>query len=274
MRLRGDRRLVIAALVAAIVVAGVLLLVAFRGGESSSWYGDPFDPFPDGGQRGSATEAAGNLDPSTELTRLLPFVVDDVQRFWAEEFRRSGLSYEPAQVVVFRKAVSSGCGLASSATGPFYCPLDRSVYLDLGFFRELAQRFQAPGDFAQAYVIAHEMGHHVQTLTGITGQVQRAIAEGAANPNALSVRQELQADCLAGVWSYSTYERRLLERGDLEEALRAAAAVGDDRIQKQTTGRVDPETWTHGSSEQRRTWFLKGFDSGDPNACDTFSGSV
>jgi predicted metalloprotease len=165
----------------------------------------------------------------------------------------------------------TGCGPGTDETGPFYCTFDRNVYLDLEFFRQLAIEFRAPGDFAQAYVIAHELGHHVQNITGITAQVQEAIAEGVERPNVLSIALELQADCLAGVWGHSTYERGMLERGDIQEGLRAAAAVGDDRIQARTTGRIDPETWTHGSSEQRREWFVRGFESGDPDDCDTFS---
>jgi predicted metalloprotease len=199
-------------------------------------------------------------------------VVGDVQGFWARQFRSAGSAYRPARVVAFEEVVQTGCGPASAQTGPFYCAFDRGVYLDLDFFRQLAVEFRAPGDFAQAYVIAHELGHHVQNLSGITAQVQRATAEGLAPPNVLSVRMELQADCLAGVWGHSTYERGLLESGDLREGLRAAAAVGDDRIQARARGRIDPESWTHGSSEQRVTWFARGFESGDPRACDTFSG--
>jgi uncharacterized protein len=205
------------------------------------------------------------------FTQFLEFVVGDVQSFWAQQFRRSDLEYVPAGLVLFRSTVPTACGPASAATGPFYCTLDRSVYLDVGFFRVLAEHFDAPGDFALAYVIAHELGHHVQNLTGVTAQVDEAVREGAGRPNELSIRLELQADCLAGVWGHSTYERRLLERGDLDEGLRAAAAVGDDRIQASTTGRIDPETWTHGSSWQRRSWFLRGFTNGEPAACDTFS---
>ena len=174
-------------------------------------------------------------------------------------------------MLVFRRRVRTGCGAASSATGPFYCTLDRTVYLDPRFFRELAVEFRAPGDFAQAYVIAHEVGHHVQNITGITAQVNRWMQEGAAPPNLLSIAMELQADCFAGVWGHSTYERRMLDEGDVEEALRAAAAVGDDRIQARTIGRIEPESWTHGSSEQRLTWFSRGFEAGEPGACDTFS---
>ena len=173
--------------------------------------------------------------------------------------------------MVFRGIVGTGCGVASASVGPFYCALDRRVYLDAGFVRQLAVEFRAPGDFAQAYVIAHEVGHHVQNVTGVLPQVQQALAERVAPPDELSIRMELQADCLAGVWGRSTYERGMLERGDLDEALRAAAAVGDDRIQRRTTGRINPESWTHGSSEQRLSWFSRGFEAGEPGACDTFS---
>jgi uncharacterized protein len=261
-------------LAAALAAVVAITIIALVGGGTSFNYGDPFDPFPSGGARGTDTRVAGAPDTQRELRQFLPFVVGDIQDFWRREFERSGARYEPAKVVVFRRALPSGCGIASAATGPFYCTLDRSVYLELGFFDELRARFHAPGDFAEAYVVAHELGHHVQNLTGISAQVQRAMQDGLERPNELSIRLELQADCLAGVWAYSTYERGLLENGDLDEALRAAAAVGDDRIQSQTTGRIDPETWTHGSSAQRRDWFERGFEGGDPNACDTFSGSM
>ena len=172
------------------------------------------------------------------------------------------------------RGVDTGCGTGSAATGPFYCPADQKIYLDLGFFRQLAQRFRAPGDFAQAYVVAHEYGHHIQTITGISGQVEQASQENPEQRNALSVRVELQADCLAGVWAHSTFERGLLEQGDLEEGLTAAASVGDDRIQAETTGRISPETFTHGTAEQRAGWFKRGFDQGDASACDTFSNDI
>jgi hypothetical protein len=213
-------------------------------------------------------------DAERELVDFVSFVVGDLQGFWSGDFQRAGRQFAPTQLVVFRNSTPTGCGTGSAATGPFYCPRDRKMYLDLGFFRELAQRFQAPGDFAQAYVIAHEYGHHVQTLTGITKQVDDATRENPDQRNALSVRTELQADCLAGVWAHSTYERGLLEQGDLEEGLTAAASVGDDRIQEQATGRISPETFTHGTSEQRDTWFKTGFDKGDATACDTFSGDI
>jgi uncharacterized protein len=174
--------------------------------------------------------------------------------------------------VLFRDAVRSGCGTASAQTGPFYCPADQKVYVDLSFFDELDQRFGAPGDFAQAYVLAHEIGHHVQTLLGVSGKVRQAQQSNPRQANELSVRMELQADCLAGVWGKSTQQRGVLESGDVEEGLAAAASVGDDRIQRQARGTVNPESFTHGSSEQRMQWFRRGFSSGDVGSCDTFSG--
>jgi predicted metalloprotease len=175
---------------------------------------------------------------------------------------------------LFTGSTQSACGGATSAIGPHYCPADEKVYLDLDFFRELKNQFGAPGDFAQAYVLAHEIGHHVQHLLGIMNRVERAERSDNEDPEELSVRLELQADCFAGVWGYTTYDRELLESGDLQEGLDAAAAVGDDRIQRQAGQRVNPETWTHGSSEQRTTWFRRGFDSGDPSECDTFATSL
>ena len=255
-----------------VLVALVLSFTLNPAAGDTATYDDPLDRFPsDDRAQGSGQVIEGAPDVGRNLERFLPFVVSDVQSFWAHEFRRAGLEYRPARVVVFDRAVVTACGPASSETGPFYCPADTTVYLDPGFFRELAVEFRAPGDFAQAYVIAHEIGHHVQTLTGITQQVTLMMRRDPENRNEWSIRLELQADCLAGVWGHSTYERGLLERGDLDEALRAAAAVGDDRIQRRTMGRVDPENWTHGSAEQRRTWYLRGFQDGDPNACDTFA---
>ena len=174
--------------------------------------------------------------------------------------------------MLFRDAVQSACGFAESATGPFYCPGDEKVYIDLGFYEELQSRFGAPGDFAQAYVLAHEIGHHVQNVLGTEAQVRQARGSRPDMANELSVRLELQADCYAGVWAHSTAQRQLLERGDVEEGLGAAAAVGDDRIQQMGGGRVAPEAFTHGTSEQRMRWFRQGMDSGNPESCDTFQG--
>jgi hypothetical protein len=205
------------------------------------------------------------------LVQFMSFVLDDAQDTWNRIFTAEGESYQRARMVLFTEAVQSGCGFAQSAMGPFYCPLDRKVYLDLGFFRDLHARFGAPGDFAQAYVVSHEIGHHVQNLLGIAEQVQLLQQNNPGAANQLSVLMELQADCLAGVWGHSTQQRQILEIGDLEEGLAAAAAVGDDRIQRQTTGYVAPESWTHGSSDQRVTWFRRGLDTGRVDQCDTFA---
>jgi uncharacterized protein len=224
-------------------------------------------PAPGGGV---PTGPARKGSPAEEQAAdFMSFVLDDVQNTWAREFTRLGREYERAKLVLFTDAVRSGCGAADAAAGPFYCPEDRKVYIDLGFYNDLKNRFGAPGDFAQAYVLAHEIGHHVQHLLGLTEKVrgQQARPDRA---NALSVRLELQADCLAGIWAHSTNERRLLEEGDVEEALAAASAVGDDRIQKQAGGRVTPETWTHGSARQRAGWFRRGLESGRTQDCDTF----
>ena len=227
-----------------------------------------------GGSNGGSGQLAGAPDPDAKLVDFIGFVVDDVQGWWQKDFAQSGRTYQITKLVLFDGQTQSGCGLASSETGPFYCPVDRKVFLDLGFFRELRDRFQAPGDFAEAYVIAHEFGHHVQTLLGIEERVQEERQSHPSEANDLSVRLELQADCYAGVWAHSAYEQNLLESGDLEEALTAAAAVGDDRIQRSAGRRVNPETWTHGSSAQRVKWLKIGFQDGDPSSCDTFSASI
>jgi predicted metalloprotease len=260
----------VAAIVALLAVGAVLVIASLVGGDAFS-YDDPFEPLPAPSAQGAGEEVAAAPDLEQELVAFLRFVSNDVQNFWRDTFEHEGREYVPAQVVSFDERVTTPCGPGTDETGPFYCPLDRSVYLDLDFFPRLAVEFRAGGDFAHAYVIAHEMGHHVQNLTATMAQVQRATVQGLEEPHALSIALELQADCYAGVWGHSTYERGMLERGDLDEGLRAAAAVGDDRIQARTSGRIDPETWTHGSSEQRREWFVRGFESGDPNDCDTFS---
>ncbi|MGE5597439.1 MAG: neutral zinc metallopeptidase [Hyphomicrobiales bacterium] len=245
----------------------------FGGGGSSGFGVDsPFNQFP---AAAPAPDNSGQpFEPETPEEELVAFVVEDTQAFWSQQFAQAGMPYREVKLVLFEQAVNTACGPASSDTGPFYCPGDERMYIDLSFFRELAQRFGAPGDFAQAYVIAHEMGHHIQKLTGTNDQVSGLQQRNPNDANELSVRLELQADCLAGVWAHSTYERDLLESGDLEEGLTAAAAVGDDRLQREATGRVNPETWTHGSSEQRTRWFRTGFDSGSADSCDTFSGDV
>ena len=207
-------------------------------------------------------ETGETIPADDDAAQFMSFVLEDVQVAWRQIFRDAGRSYEDTTLVLFSDATQTACGVGQSATGPFYCPADRQVYIDLTFWDELKNRFGAGGDFAQAYVVAHEVGHHVQTLLGISEQV-RSREDG--------IKLELQADCFAGVWGNRAQAAGLLERGDLEEGLGAAAAVGDDRIQEQTQGRVDPETWTHGSAEQRMEWFEVGFDSGDPDQCDTFS---
>lgn len=208
--------------------------------------------------------------PGDRLGKFASIVLADTETTWQTLL---GLQYQAPRMVLFTGAVRSACGTTSSAVGPFYCPGDHKLYLDLSFFDEMAQRLGAPGDFAQAYVIAHEVGHHVQNLMGIADKVHRLRQRSSeAEGNALSVRMELQADCLAGVWGHhAKRERNLIEPGDFEEGLRAASAIGDDRLQKMSRGYVQPESWTHGSSEQRMTWLKRGLDSGDPAVCDTFS---
>lgn len=212
-----------------------------------------------------------DADPDARLVDFMSFLLDDIQGFWTDTFAQSDKRYPTAELVLFSGSTSSGCGGATSDIGPHYCPPDEKVYLDLEFFRELRNRFGAPGDFAQAYVLAHEIGHHVQNVLGINREMQEQQQSDPDQANELSIRLELQADCLAGVWAFTTYERDILESGDLDEGLEAAAAVGDDRIQRQSGGRVTPENWTHGSSAQRVKWFRTGFEDGDPNSCDTFS---
>ncbi len=218
---------------------------------------------------GAVAEGPVASSPAEDsLVQFVSFVLDDTQETWARLFRESGSTYAPATLVLYRDVTPTACGTGQSASGPFYCPGDQKVYIDLSFFDELHRRFGAAGDFAQAYVLAHEIGHHVQTITGTSGQMRQLQQRNPSQANALSVRLELQADCYAGVWANSTAQRRLLEMGDLEEGLRAAAAVGDDRI---TQGRASPESFTHGTSEQRMAWFKRGFDSGRPEDCDTFN---
>lgn len=203
--------------------------------------------------------------------QFISFVLDDVQSNWSQILPENrNISYRHAKLVLFREAYPSACGLAQEAIGPFYCPEDEKVYLDLGFFDELRSRFRAPGEFAQAYVIAHELGHHVQDLLGTLPKVHRLQQARPDEANPLSVRLELQADCYAGIWGHTTAQRNLVDQGDIEAALNAAAAVGDDRLQRMATGKVSPETFTHGTSAERVHWFKRGFDSGELSACDTF----
>ena len=259
-----------------IVVLVIVYLLFIKGGGGGGGFDVPApgSAFPQVPQSGDGTASVPGSPNEEKEKQFATFVLDDAQGFWRQQFQAAGKPYQRAKLVLFRNQVQSGCGLASSATGPFYCPLDQKVYIDLGFFQELNRRFNAPGDFAQAYVLAHEIGHHVQQELGIEQQVRQQSQQNPGDANALSVRLELQADCLAGVWARSTYDRGILESGDLQEGLTAAAAVGDDRIQQQAQGRIDPETFTHGTSEQREHWLQTGFDSGKLESCDTFSGDI
>lgn len=217
----------------------------------------------------SAPMTAADSAKQEEQVQWISFVLDDVQGVWAKTLPQTGAQFSPARLVLFRNSTDSGCGPAQSAMGPFYCPLDQRVYLDLGFFDELQQRFGASGDFARAYVLAHELGHHVQHLQGTDARVRQAQESNPSAANELSVRLELQADCYAGVWAHSTDQRQMLEQGDVDEALGAASAVGDDRIQQRTQGRINVDSFTHGSAAQRSQWFKRGFESGDPRNCST-----
>jgi uncharacterized protein len=227
-----------------------------------------------GGQAGQGGPLA-SLDPGDDEIQFVNAVTVDLQTFWEERFAAAGKDYPETTTVVFEEATQTGCGSASSATGPFYCPADQKVYFDLGFFDELSSRFGAPGDFAQAYVMAHEYGHHVQDALGIMAKVQSQ--QTSSNANDLSIRMELQADCLAGVWAHSIWtspdqsDVQSITEADVREAIGAAQAVGDDRIQEQATGRINPENWTHGSADQRARWFNTGFRQGNSEACDTFA---
>jgi predicted metalloprotease len=241
----------------------LLLVSALTGTNPLDLVGGSSDP-------GISSEPSG--PPATDpQTRFMRVVLKDTEDTWNSIFRSNGQQYEEPTLVLFAGATNTACGLGQSAMGPFYCPGDRQVYLDTSFFDELDQRFGAPGDFAQAYVIAHEIGHHVQNLLGLSDRVQGARQRVSREEgNALSVRMELQADCYAGVWGHYAAQHDLLEPGDAEEGLRAAAAIGDDRLQQQGQGRVVPESFTHGSSEQRMSWLRRGLQSGQIDSCDTF----
>jgi predicted metalloprotease len=223
------------------------------------------------------TTGNGSLTPEDDrLADFVSTVLADTEDTWHALFRAGGETYQEPKLVLFSGAVESACGFAQSAMGPFYCPRDRKVYIDLSFYRDLKTRFNAPGDFAQAYVIAHEIGHHVQTLLGVSQKVQTLKQQvDRTQANHLSVMQELQADCFAGIWAHhADKSRQILESGDIEEAMAAASAIGDDRLQQQGQGYVTPDSFTHGSSEQRVRWFRRGLQSGDLNACNTFSASA
>jgi len=220
----------------------------------------------------SSYDSAPLSDEDRELADFVSVVLADTEDTWSELFVKYNGRYREPTLVLFSGAVDSACGFAQSAVGPFYCPADEKVYIDLSFYRDLKERFDAPGDFAQAYVIAHEVGHHVQNLLGISEQVQGAQRRlGGAETNRLSVMQELQADCFAGVWAHNADRARdILEHGDIEEGLNAASSIGDDRLQMESQGRITPDSFTHGSSKQRVAWFKKGLDSGDIESCNTF----
>jgi predicted metalloprotease len=230
-----------------------------------------------GGGAPAPTEASRPLsnpvnDPAEQRqVEFVTFVLNDVQATWEKTLPSQGTPYRHTKLVLFRDLTQSGCGTAQSATGPFYCPQDEKVYVDLGFFQELRDRFKAPGEFAQAYVLAHEVGHHVQKLLGIEGKVRRLSRAEPDQANPLSVRLELQADCFAGVWGHSTQQRNIIDQSDVAAGLRAAASVGDDRLQRMATGHVSPESFTHGSAAQRQEWFGRGLQSGEIGSCDTFN---
>jgi len=252
-------------------IAGALILLVL-----SVVFKQNFFALLGGGSAGPSSPAMSQPDPGRDqqeqpMVQFISFVLDDTQKTWEQVLpQQAGKPYRHAKLVLFRNYTQSGCGGAESATGPFYCPADEKVYIDLGFYDELRQRFGAPGQFAQAYVLAHEIGHHVQKIIGVESRVRQIGASNPGGQNAMSVRVELQADCFAGIWAHSTQQRNLLEQGDVQSALGAAAAVGDDRLQKMATGHVSPDSFTHGSSAQRMQWFQKGFDSGTIAACNTF----
>ncbi len=258
------------------VKGGMLVLLGvgafmFFGGDLSGLMGTGAAP-----SRAPAAQQQAGSTAEEEQVAFVKTVLADTEDTWRPLFRQLGKNYREPTVVLYRGAVRSACGLGQSAMGPFYCPGDQKVYLDLGFFDELARRHGAPGDFAQAYVIAHEIGHHVQNLLGTSSKVQRAQRSlGKRDGNKLSVRLELQADCYAGLWAHHAQrQRQLLEPGDIEEGLTAANAIGDDRLQREATGRVMPDAFTHGSSEQRVRWFTRGFEQGDLKSCNTFGSGV
>ncbi len=217
-----------------------------------------------------ATAPVQQTPEEAKEVEFVSFVLDDTQKTWERIFQENGSQYQRARLVLFRDMTDTGCGFGQAASGPFYCPNDGKVYIDLAFFDELDRRFGAPGDFAQAYVIAHELGHHVQNLTGVSDKVHQAMESDRANANQYSVRLELQADCYAGIWGHSTAQRNILDPGEEEEGLAAASSVGDDRLQKMSGRAVNPDSFSHGSSQQRMEWFRRGFQSGRIEDCDTF----
>ena len=256
----GSRRLGLGGMLLLLLVG--LLVQHFASGPSS--------PSLNRSPYGSANREAEKAPGEDREVQFVSFVLDDAQKTWENLVPKAGVPYRHAKLVLFRDYTTSGCGTAQSATGPFYCPVDEKVYVDLGFFDELANRLGAPGEFAQAYVIAHEIGHHVQKVLGIESKVRQLRQAHPSESNPLSVRLELQADCLAGVWAQSTKQRALVDEADIAAGMEAVAAVGDDRLQKMSRGYVSPESFTHGSSAERSAWFHRGLESGDINSCNTF----
>jgi predicted metalloprotease len=257
-----------------IVVIVIIAIQVLGGGGSGSGFdvGQVFGPQTQAPGATNPQPIPASQDPQRKLKDFSVYVFEDVQKTWAQTFQKAGNPYSNAKLVLYSGAVQTGgCGGATSAVGPFYCPADDKVYLDLSFYEDMRRQLGASGDFAWAYVIAHEMGHHVQDETGTSATVSQEQRDNPGDANALSVRLELQADCYAGVWASTVYAKGDLEEGDLNEALGAAAAVGDDRLQKAATGSVNPDSFTHGTSAERRRWFDAGYKSGDPGACDTFS---
>ena len=256
-------------------IVGLLVFLALQllGGGGGTAF-DVDQQFGDSTQApdpGSGGAIPADKDPERDLKDFSAYVFNNVQETWEATFAQQGQPYKRAKLVLYRDGVSTGCGSASSAVGPFYCPADQRVYLDLGFYGDMASQLGAQGDFAWAYVIAHEVGHHAQQQLGTSSEVQRLSSQSPGDANALSVRLELQADCYAGIWAHSVYESGDLEEGDVDEAVTASAAVGDDRLQSRRGGEIDPDSFTHGTSDQRSKWFTKGEDSGDASSCDTFA---
>ncbi|WEK05233.1 MAG: zinc metallopeptidase [Candidatus Devosia phytovorans] len=257
-------------LIGIVVVLGIIWLVTGT---------NPLDMLSGGGSSSSTQSNASRQVPTTgeeaELREFVGVVVKETEDLWTEVFEASGENYPEPRVVLFSGGTNTGCGYADSSTGPFYCPGDSQVYIDLSFYDQLRSEFGAPGDFAQAYVLAHEVGHHIQNLTGVLPEFnQRRQSMSTEEANAYSVRVELQADCYAGVWASYAGQEDLLDNGDIEEALNAAEQIGDDTLQKRMQGFAVPKTFNHGTSQQRKTWFERGYSSGNPSQCDTFSGSV
>jgi predicted metalloprotease len=255
-----------------LIIVGILSLVFHRNFFALLSNGGDAPTATTQGERSQPSPANSARDKSEQpLVDFVTFVLNDTQSTWAKILpAEDHVNYHHAKLVLFRNSINSGCGNAQSATGPFYCPEDEKVYIDLGFYDELNRRFGAPGQFAEAYVLAHEIGHHVQKLLGIEAKARAAQERDPRSAKAISVRIELQADCFAGVWAHTTDQRHLLEAGDVDQALRAASAVGDDRLQRMSTGHVNPDSFTHGSSEQRMHWFQQGFNGGTVASCNTF----